>query len=97
MRTHNIPPFYRKIKEILIMPPDLTLLSTLTGLNCPCLEQIFMVPKVFEPLKFYCIFLVLEIALVDGGNEIIHTHKRKVMYPRPLKDEARGPMPRRHG
>ena len=21
----------------------------------PCLEHIFMVPKVFEPLKFYCI------------------------------------------
>ena len=24
--------------------------------NYPCLEHIFMVPKVFEPLKFYCIF-----------------------------------------
>ena len=23
----------------------------LTGSNCPCLEHIFMVPKVFEPLK----------------------------------------------
>ena len=54
MRTHNIPPCYRKIKEILIMPPDLALLSTLTGSNYPCLELIFMVPKVFEPLKFDC-------------------------------------------
>ena len=57
MRTHNIPPCYRKIKEILIMPPDLALLSTLIGSKYPCLELIFMVPKVFEPLKFYCISL----------------------------------------
>ena len=35
-------------------PPDLALLSTLTGSNYPCLELIFMVPKVFEPLKFDC-------------------------------------------
>ena len=54
MRTHNIPPSYRKIKEILIMRPDLALLSTLIGSNYPCLELIFMVPKVFEPLKFDC-------------------------------------------
>ena len=52
MRTHNIPPCYRKIKEILIMPSDLALLSTLNGSNYPCLELIFMVAKVFEPLKF---------------------------------------------
>ena len=37
------------------MPPDLALLSTLTGSNYPCLELIFMVPKVFEPLKSDCI------------------------------------------
>ena len=36
------------------MPPDLVLLSTLIGSNYPCLELIFMVPKVFEPLKFDC-------------------------------------------
>ena len=39
------------------MPPDLALLSTLTGSNYPCLELIFMVPKVFEPLKFDCIHI----------------------------------------
>ena len=37
-----------------IMHPDLALLSTLIGSNYPCLELIFMVPKVFEPLKFNC-------------------------------------------
>ena len=36
------------------MPPNLALLSTLTGSTYPCLELIFMVPKVFEPLKFDC-------------------------------------------
>ena len=36
-------------------PPDLALYSTLIGSNYPCLELIFMVPKVFEPLKFDCI------------------------------------------
>ena len=56
MRPHTIPPYYRKIKEILIMPPDLALLSTLIGSNYPCLEPSFMVPKVFEPLKFECIY-----------------------------------------
>ena len=40
---------------IAILPPDLALLTTLIGSNYPCLELIFMVPKVFEPLKFYCI------------------------------------------
>ena len=37
------------------MPPDLPLLSTLTGSNYLCLELISIVPKVFEPLKFYYI------------------------------------------
>ena len=36
------------------MPPDLALSSTLNGSNYPCLELIFMVPKVFEPLMFDC-------------------------------------------
>ena len=37
------------------MPPDLALLSTLNGSNSPCLNLIFMVQKVYEPLKFYYI------------------------------------------
>ena len=37
------------------MPPDLALLSTLIGSKNPsCLELIFMIRKVFEPLKFDC-------------------------------------------
>ena len=54
MRINNIPSSYRKVKEILIMQPDRTLLSTLISSKYPCLELIFMVPKVFEPLKFDC-------------------------------------------
>ena len=39
------------------MPLDMVLLSTLIGSNYPCLELIFMVPKVLEPLKCDCIFI----------------------------------------
>ena len=41
------------------MPLDMAQLSTLIGSNYPCLELIFMVPKVFEPLKFDCISVIL--------------------------------------
>ena len=43
-------------KNILIMSPDQTLLLTLISSIYPCLEYIFIVPKVLEPLKFYFIF-----------------------------------------
>ena len=66
MRTHNIPSCYKKIKAILILPPDLALLSTLIGSNYPCLELISMVPKVFEPLKFDLIsFALADLIFVD--------------------------------
>ena len=54
-----------KIKDILIMPPDLALLSTLIGSNYPSLELIFMVPNVFEPLKFDCINTKREISIIS--------------------------------
>ena len=37
------------------MPPDLELLLTIISSNYPGLKLIFMVTKVFEPLKFDCI------------------------------------------
>ena len=43
-----------KKKNIPFMPPDLGLYLTLISSNWPCLEYIFMVPKVFKPLKFSC-------------------------------------------
>ena len=39
------------------MRPDLVLRLTLISSNYPCLEHIFVVPKVFEPFRFYCTFL----------------------------------------
>ena len=51
------------------MPPDLALLSTLIGSNYPCLELIFMVPRVFEPLKFDCKLLFSD--LFGGSNDNI--------------------------
>ena len=53
-----------KIKEILIKPPDLVLLSIFIGSNYPCLELIFMVPKVFEQLKFDCVFHYLYLETI---------------------------------
>ena len=72
MRTHNIPPCYRKIKQIFIMRPDLALLSTLISSNYPCLELIFMVPKVFEPLKFDCT-LVGVANILNGCGDCTET------------------------
>ena len=63
MRAHNIPSCYRKSKKILIKPPDLALLPTLIGSNYLCLELIFMVPKVFEPVKFDCIYSLYIVSL----------------------------------
>ena len=41
------------------MPPDLALWLTCISLNYPCLEHIFIVQKVFEPLKSDCIYLLV--------------------------------------
>ena len=68
MRTHNIPLCYRK-SEILIMPRDLVLLSTLISSNYPCLELIFMVQKVFKPLKFDC-NIILSAKLLKYNNKM---------------------------
>ena len=54
------------------MPPDLALWLTLISSNYPCLEHIFIVPKVFELLKFYCIWLKMfseAVALVGCVRE----------------------------
>ena len=52
MRTHIM---LKKIEKIsLLYPPALALRLILTSSNYPCLEHIFIVPKMFEPLKFYC-------------------------------------------
>ena len=40
--------------DIPITPSDLALWLTLSSSNYPCLEHNFVVPKVFEPLKFDC-------------------------------------------
>ena len=62
MSTHNIHLTYRTLKRyptiISIMPPGIALIVTLFGPNYRYLEQIFMVPKGFEPSKFDCICLV---------------------------------------
>ena len=55
-----VHPTYLHIKEnrkrIPIVPPDLALWLTLISSNYPYLKHIFMVLKMFEPLKCCCIF-----------------------------------------
>ena len=55
MRTHKYLHLKENREDIPNLPPDLALLLTHISSNYPCLEHIFMVPKVFEPLEFYCI------------------------------------------
>ena len=57
------------------MPPDLALLSTLIGSNYPCLKLIFMVPQVFEPLKFNCICTMFHAIISKGFRVTEQTRK----------------------
>ena len=52
MSTLNIPLFYRRLKRHL--SPNLALWLTHSGSNYSYVEQISMVPRMFEPLRFDC-------------------------------------------
>ena len=58
MSANNIHSKYRTPIRyptiISIVPPGVALIVTFRGSNYRCLEQIFMVPKRFEPSKFDC-------------------------------------------
>ena len=58
MSTLNIELLCRKIENTSLnychLLPDLAPWLTLSGSNYPYLEQITMVPTMFEPLKFDC-------------------------------------------
>ena len=71
MSTHNIHLKYSTQKRyptiISIMPPGVAPIVTFCGSNNRCLEQIFMVPKRFEPSKFDCISGCWLSPVVTGG------------------------------
>ena len=76
----------KKIKKILIKPPNLALLSTLICSNYSCLELIFMVPKVFEPLKFDCTqkiityrWFLLNLTVIIYKFYIIYGHQNRTL------------------
>ena len=77
MRTHNIPSYWRKSKKKISL---LCLLAwrarwlTLNSSNYPCPEHIFIVPKVFEPLKFDCILYILN-SLVMSNSRVFKTQE----------------------
>ena len=62
-------------KYIPIMPPDLALRLIFIGSNYPCLELIFMVPKVFEPLKV----LLYNTEMTDTASESVGKERRRKM------------------
>ena len=77
MSTLNIQLLCRKLKKISlnyrVLLPALVSRLTLSGSNYPYLEQISTVPKMFEPLKFDCKYimaLLFKASLADSlrGN-----------------------------
>ena len=56
MRTHNIPSCYRKSKRFLLCLLTWRFPQPSLARTTPVSELIFMVLKVFEPLKFDCIY-----------------------------------------
>ena len=65
-------------KDIIIFPPNLALKLTLISSNYPCLEHIFMVPKVFEPMRFYC--NILSAAKRTRTKEYLDVLKKKMYW-----------------
>ena len=51
------------------MPPGMALIVTLGVSNYRCLEQIFMVPKGFEPSKFDCTFFTFRVEPFSEGDK----------------------------
>ena len=75
------------------MPPDLELWLTLISLNYPCLEHIFIVPKVFESFKFYCIcHFVLSVTIKVCNNFLfpfsVHQNQNSVRPLLPLPPKS---------
>ena len=66
------------------MPSDLPLLSTLTGSNYPCLELIFMVPKVFDPLKFDCKRILNTLLTANGIKIYAYYQDRALLFIKAL-------------
>ena len=70
IRTHKIHFMLKNIEKTPVMLPELALRLTLISSNYPCLEGIFMVPKVFEPLKFYFIWFSVVVILLNVGSGV---------------------------
>ena len=88
MRTHNIPSCLGNRKYIPTMPPDLARGFTIISSKCPCLEHIFMVPKVFDPLKFYCIHCNFPFSLKLNSFAVIYSYTYVSMFTRTQQEFA---------
>ena len=73
---------------------------TLISSNYPCLEHIFMIPKVFEPLKFHCIsiFTGMKKFVLEGDKEsVVRAYEEilQILFSDDNKYEA-GPTLHKH-
>ena len=86
MSTLNIQLLYRRSKRFHLiihhLLPDLAPGLTLSDSNYPYLNQIFMVPKRFEPSKFDCLHTEMVLCLNGVLKEMIKSQleKRWSMY-----------------
>ena len=68
MRTHNILSCERKSKIYHYNASYLALVLKLFSSNNRCLEHIFMVQNLFEPLKFYCSLNMTGLTIKSMGS-----------------------------
>ena len=78
----NIPSFLKKIENIFVL--SLALWLTFICSNYPCLELIIMVPKVFEPLKFYSSQLRSFYHLFNQWLIFVETSLKSLQQYRPV-------------
>ena len=68
MRTHKLPSYERKSKIYPSYASQPGNMVKLISSKYPCLEHIFMVPKVFQLLKFYCTCFWVCVGGGGGGR-----------------------------
>ena len=67
------------------MPPGMALIVTLRGSNYCCLEQIFNVPKGFEPSKFDCNSMLSVLIKIDPIRRLMSAHNKHIYAKSSLK------------
>ena len=79
VEENTIYPHARETQiDIPVMPPVLALCLIFIRSNYHCLEHLFTVPKVFEPLKFHYIYMYDTFYIPNFG--LFELHARPKIY-----------------